>query len=90
MDAIVNNNLSAEERALALQQAVLHPLVRLIAKSAGLVDNIDLMIKNCIMKNVDRSVKRAMKTNSRKGRANDDPRDLLFSRLLYLLSGIIT
>ena len=54
VDAIVTNDLSTEEQALALQQAVLHPLVRVIAKSAGLVDNNDFMIKNYVMKNMRR------------------------------------
>ena len=82
VDAIVNINLSKEEQALALQQAILHPLVRSIAKSAGLADNNNFMIKNCIMKNVKTSVKLALKTNSTKGRANNDLRSLAQSVVL--------
>ena len=65
VDAKVYNNLSVEERALALQQAVLHPLARSIAKSAGLVHNNDFMIKN--MKNMKITMKLALKINSSKG-----------------------
>ena len=79
VDAIVYNNLSVEEQALALQQAVLHPLVRVIAKSAGLVDNNDFMIKNYVMKNMKTSVKLALKTNSSNARANKDLRSLVQS-----------
>ena len=82
VDAIVNINLSKEEQALALQQAILHPLVRSIAKSAGLADNNNYMIKNYIMNNVKSSVKLALKTNSAKGRANDDLRSLAQSVVL--------
>ena len=68
VDDIVYNNLSAEEQALALQQAVLHPLVRSIAKCAGIVDNNDFMIKNYITNNfMKTTVKLALKTNSIKG-----------------------
>ena len=57
-----------------------HPLVWSIAKSAGLIDNTnDFMIKSYIMKNVKISVKLTLKTNSRKGWANDDLRSFVQS-----------
>ena len=37
------NDMSLEQKALVLQQAVFHPLVRPIAKSAGLLDNNDFI-----------------------------------------------
>ena len=40
------------------------------------------MIKNYIMKNMKRSVQLALKTNSRKGRANDDLRSSVQSVVL--------
>ena len=55
VDAIAKKDMSLEQQALVLlQQAILHPLGRLIAKSAGLVDNNDFMVKNYILKNMKR------------------------------------
>ena len=65
-----------------MKQAVLHPLVRLIAKSAGIVDNNDFMIKNYIINNMKTTVKLALKTNSTKGQANDDLRSLVQSVII--------
>jgi len=79
------NNLYAQEQALALQQAIVHPLVRSIAKSAGVIDNKDFMIKNYIISNMKTTVKLALKTNLRKGRAKDDILGLWFSQLSYHL-----
>ena len=68
-----------------LQQAVIHPLVRPIAKSAGLVDNSDFMIKNYIMNNKKRALSLAQKINNRKARTNDDLRSFVQSLVLSTL-----
>ena len=58
--------MSLKQQALVLQQAVLHPVVRHIVKSAGLVDNNDFMIKNYILKNTKRALTQAQNTNHKK------------------------
>ena len=80
VNAIAKNDMSLEQQALVLQQAVLHPLVKPIAKSAGLVDNNDFMAKNYIVKKMKIALTQAQKTNSSKGRANDDLRSFVQSR----------
>ena len=77
--------MSTEEQALALQQAVLHPLVRPIAKSAGLVDNNNFMIQNYVMKNIKRASLLAQKTLHKYGRTNDDLRSFVQSLVLSTL-----
>ena len=62
MNAIAKDDMSLEQQALVLQQTVVHPLVRPIAKSAVLVGNNDFMIKNYIMKNLKRASSLAQKT----------------------------
>ena len=80
VNTIVKNGMSLQqEEALVLQRAVLHPLVRPIVKSAGIVDNNDFMIKNYVLKNTKRAVKQDLKTNAKKGQANDDLRSFVQS-----------
>jgi len=83
VDAIAKNGMSLEQQAFALQQAVIHPLVRPIAKSAGLVDNNDFMIKNYFMNNLKRASSLAQKTNNKKARTNDDLRSFVQSLVSY-------
>eukprot|EP00534_Pseudo-nitzschia_fraudulenta_P015251 CAMPEP_0201230426 /NCGR_PEP_ID=MMETSP0852-20130820/1792_1 /ASSEMBLY_ACC=CAM_ASM_000632 /TAXON_ID=183588 /ORGANISM="Pseudo-nitzschia fraudulenta, Strain WWA7" /LENGTH=83 /DNA_ID=CAMNT_0047521183 /DNA_START=614 /DNA_END=862 /DNA_ORIENTATION=- len=66
--------MTLEQQTLVLQQAILHPLVRHIAKSAGLVDNNDFMIKNYILKNMKRASSLAQQTLHKHGQTNDDLR----------------
>ena len=82
VNAIVKNDMSLEQQALVLQQAIMHPLVKAIAKSAGLVDNNDFMVKNYVVKNMKNSLIQAQKTNSLKGRSNDDLRAFVQSVVL--------
>ena len=58
--------MSLEQQAFVLWQACIHPLVRPIAKSAGLVDNNNFMIKNYIMNNMKRSLLLAQEANNKK------------------------
>ena len=46
MNSIVQNNLTPEQRAFALKKAMVHPHVRALAKSAGLIDDQDFVKKN--------------------------------------------
>ena len=82
MDAIAKNDMSLQQKALVLQQAVLHPLVRPIAKSAGIVDNNDFMVKNYIVKNIKKALTLAQKTLHKFGRTNDDLRSFVQSVVL--------
>ena len=45
VNAIVQNNLTPQQRALALKQAMVHPNVRALAKSAGIIDDQDVIKK---------------------------------------------
>ena len=76
--------MSLEQQVLVLQQAVLHPLVRPIAKSAGLVDNNDFIIKNYVMKNLKTALSLGQKTMYRYGLTNENLRS--FVQSLVLLS----
>ena len=71
--------------AIGLQQAVLHPLVTPIAKSAGIVDNNDFMVKNYIVKNIKKALTLAQKTLHKFGRTNDDLRSFVQSVVLSQL-----
>ncbi len=82
VNTIATNDLSLQQQALVLQQAVLHPLVRPIAKSAGLVDNKEFMIKKYILKNMKGALSLAQKTVHKKGRTNDDLRSFVHSLVL--------
>ena len=79
VNAITKNVMSFEQQALVLQQAVLHLLVRPIAKSAGVDDINDFMIKNYILKNMKRALSLAQKINHQKGRTKDDLRSFVQS-----------
>ena len=57
MNAIVQNNLTPHQRAFALQQAMVHPDVRALAKSAGVIDDQDFVKKNYILNNIKNVVK---------------------------------
>ena len=45
VNSIVQNNLTPQHRAFALKQAMRHPDVRALAKSAGLIDDQDVIKK---------------------------------------------
>ena len=51
VNSIVQNNLTPQQRAFALKLAIVHPDVRALAKSAGLIDNPDFIEKNYILNN---------------------------------------
>ena len=79
VNSIVQNNLTPEQRAFALKQAMVHPHVRALAKSAGLIDDQDVVKKNYILNNMKNVVKLAQETTKRNARPNDDRRSLVQS-----------
>ena len=79
VNAMVKNDLTPQQRAFALQQAVAHPDVRALAKSAGLIDDQDFIKKNYILKNMKTAVRLAQETSKRNARPNDDRRSLVQS-----------
>ena len=79
VNAIVQNNLTPQQRAFALNQAMIHQDVRVLAKSAGLIDNQDFMKKNYILNNMKKVVTLAQETSKRHARPNDDRRSLVQS-----------
>ena len=85
VNAIAKDDMSLEQQALVLQQAVVHPLVRPIAKSAGLVDNNNFMIQNYVMKNIKRASSLAQKTLHKYKQTNDDLRSFVQSLVLSTL-----
>ena len=82
VNSIVQNNLTPHQRAFALQQAMIHPDVRALAKSAGLLDDQDFIKKNYILKNMKTAVRLAQETSKRHARPNDDRRSLVQSVVL--------
>ena len=62
VNAIVQNNLTPQQRAFALKEAMLHPDVRALAKSAGLIDHQDFMKKSYILNNMNMVVTLAQET----------------------------
>ena len=61
---------------------MVHPNVRALAKSAGLIDDQDFIKKNYILKNMKNALTLAQDTTKTKGRANDDRRSLVQSVVL--------
>ena len=82
VNAIVQNNLTLQQRAFALKQAMVHPDVRALAKSAGLIDDQEFIKKNYILNNMKKVVSLAQETTKRNARPNDDKRSLLQSVVL--------
>ena len=82
VNSIVQNNLTPQQRAFALNQAMVHTDVRGLAKSAGLIDNQDFVKKNYILNNMKNVLALAQDTTKTKGRANDDRRSLVQSVVL--------
>ena len=58
---------------------MIHPDVRALAKSAGLIDDQDFIKKNYILKNMKTAVRLAQETSKRNARPNDDRRSLVQS-----------
>ena len=58
---------------------MVHPHVRGLAKSAGLIDDQDVVKKNYILNNMKNVVKLAQETRKKNARANDDRRSLVQS-----------
>ena len=83
--SIVDNNLTPQQRALALKLAMVHPEVRALAKSAGLIDDKDYIKKNYILNNIKNAITLAQETTKTQGRANDDRRSLVQSVVLSLI-----
>ena len=79
MNSIVQNNLTPEQRAFALKQAMVHPHVRALAKSAGLIDDQDFVKKNYILSNMKNVVKLAQETTKKNALPTDDRRSLVQS-----------
>ena len=77
--SIVKNDLTPQQRAFALKQAMIHPDVRALAKSAGLIDNQDFIKKSYILNNMKKVVQLAQETSKRNARPNDDRRSLVQS-----------
>ena len=77
--SIVKNDLTPQQRAFALKQAMIHPDVRALAKSAGLIDNQDFIKKSYILNNMKKVVQLAQETSKRNARPNNDRRSLVQS-----------
>ena len=74
VNSIVQNNLTPQQKAFALNQAMVHPDVRALAKSAGLIDDKDVIKKNYILNTIKKIVTLAQQTTKRNGRPNEDDR----------------
>ena len=59
VNSIVENNLTPEQRAFALKQAMVHIRVRGLAKIVGLINNEDYVKKSCILNNMKNVVRLA-------------------------------
>ena len=79
MNSIVENTLTPEQRAFALKHAMVHPHVRALAKSVGLIDDQDFVKKNYILNNMKNVVTLAQETSKRNAWPNDDRRSLVQS-----------
>ena len=88
MNVIVQNDLTPQQRAFALKQAMVHPDVRALAKSAGLIDDQDFIKKNYILNNMKKVVKLAQETSKRNTRPNDDRRFLVQSVVVSSIPSI--
>ena len=79
IDSIINNNLTPQQQVLALREALLNFHVRIVAKSAGVIDNSLFDVYEHIINNMSKVISRATKTTSLNGRTNDDKRSLVES-----------
>ena len=71
IDSIINKNLTPQQQVLALREALLHIQVRIVAKSAGVIDNSLFDVYEHIINNISKVISLARKTVSKKGRTND-------------------
>ena len=65
VNSIVQNNLTPEQRSFALKQAMVHPHLRALPKSAGPIDDQDVVKKNYILNNMKNVVKLAQETTKK-------------------------
>ena len=80
--AILDNNLNEQQQVLALRTASTHNDIALHFRSAGLIDNKEYDTMKHISSQVRSLVTDTLKTNNKRGRANDDKR--FFFNLLFL------
>ena len=85
VDSIVNNNLSPQQQVLALREALVHTRVRILSKSAGVIDNTLFDTFEYVLKNTSEVISLARKTAREKGRTNNDKRSLVESIVMVTL-----
>jgi len=83
--AVLNKKLTREQQALALQEATMHEDVRLLSKSAGIIDKQKHSVHKYIPQNMKHVFELASNTNNTKGRSTDDLRPLVQSIILSTL-----
>ena len=62
IDSILNKNLTPQKQVLALREALLHIQVRIVAKSAGVIDNSLFDVYEHIINNISKVLSLARKT----------------------------
>ena len=82
INAILNQNLTQQQRALSLQESLLHSDVRLLGKSAGVIDNDRYNAYKYIIRNMHNVMTKARTTKKSKGRTTDDLRSIVQSIVL--------
>ena len=86
VESITDNQLSLEQRVLAISAAAVNSSdLRILLKSAGLVDQKEFNIYKYIFKNMRRVIKLAGETNHSNERTTDDLRSLFQSVILCTL-----
>jgi len=83
---ILNLNLNKKQQVVALRKASIHPLVRRLFKSAGLIDVNEYETMKYMAKQMERLIKLARQTEKKQGRANDDRRGLVESIVLSIIT----
>ena len=83
--SIVNNNLTPQQQILALRESLVHNCVRILSKSAGVIDNTLFDTYQYVLKNMREVIYLARKTAREKGRTNNDKRSLVESIVMATL-----
>jgi len=82
VNGILNSNINIKQQVLALRKASLHPLVRCLFKSAGLIDDKQYETMKYMAKQMETLIKLARTTDKKKGRAKNDKRGFVEAILL--------
>ena len=75
----MNNNWTPQQQVLALREALLNFHVRIVTKSAGVIDNSLFDVYEHVINNVSKVISLATKTTSKKDQTNDDKPSLVES-----------